>query len=104
MADKPVYLDPTQEQGRALFMRGIAGPVVMLNLLRFRKVADYSAFPHLAPAAPIAGAEAFRRYIAHTLPYLTESGGELVFLGEGGGFLIGPPEERWDLMMLVVHW
>ncbi len=95
------YLEPTQEAGRALFMRAIDGPVVMLNLLRFRKVADYSAAPHLLPAAPISGAEAFDRYIIHTMPYLTRSGGELLFLGDGGAFLIGPPEERWDKAMLV---
>src|SRR5262249_9545815 len=95
------YLEPTQESGRAFWQRGITGPVVMLNLLRFRETADYSAHPDLEPAAPISGAAAFDRYIAHTLPYLRESGGELLFLGEGGGFLIGPAEERWDRAMLV---
>jgi hypothetical protein len=95
------YLEPTQEAGRAFWQRGIAGPVVMLNLLRFRKVADYSAHPELAPAAPISGAAAFDRYIAHTLPYLEESGGALIFLGEGGRFLIGPAEACWDRAMLV---
>jgi uncharacterized protein (DUF1330 family) len=95
------YLEPTQEAGRALFMRGIPGEVVMLNLLRLRPVADYSANPELAPAQPISGAEAYDRYIAHTLPYLTESGGALLFLGDGGPFLIGPAHERWDRAMLV---
>ena len=95
------YLEPTQASGRALMMRQIAGGVVMLNLLRFRKVADYSATPHLAPATPISGALAFKRYIDHTLPFLRESGGELLFLGDGGNFLIGPPDERWDMAMLV---
>jgi hypothetical protein len=95
------YLEPTQEAGRALFMRGIKGEVVMLNLLRLRQVADYTANPELAPAHPISGAEAYDRYIAHTLPYLTESGGALLFLGEGGPFLIGPEGERWDRAMLV---
>lgn len=73
----------------------------MLNLLRFRDVADYSATPELAPPRPIRGAEAFQRYIEHALPYLRESGGELLFLGNGGAFLIGPPQERWDMTMLV---
>ena len=95
------YLEPTQEAGRAFWQRGIAGPVVMLNLLRFRKIADYSADPELVPAAPISGAAAFDRYVAHTLPYLRESGGALLFLGEGGRFLIGPADERWDRAMLV---
>ena len=50
------YLEPTQEQGRAFFSRGIVGGVVMLNLLRFRATADYSAAPELEPDSPISGA------------------------------------------------
>jgi hypothetical protein len=95
------YLEPSQEAGRAFFSRKHAGSVVMLNLLRFRQVADYSATPELAPATPISGAEAYRRYMEHTLPFLEASGGEVVFSGQGGAFLIGPPEERWDLAVLV---
>ena len=67
------YLEPTQEAGRAQLQRAMTGPVVMLNLLRFRKVA-----------------EAYERYVAHILPYLKESGGELLLLGEGGPYLIVP--------------
>jgi Domain of unknown function (DUF1330) len=95
------YLEPTQESGRALFMRGIAGPVIMLNLIRLRAIADYSASPELAPAAPISGAEAFDRYIAHTMPYLQQSGGELLLLARGGTCFIGPADERWDVAMIV---
>lgn len=95
------YLEPTQEAGRRLFTRNIPGSVVMLNLLRFREVADYSATPHLAPPTPISGAEAYRLYMEHTEPHLKESGGEVIFLASGGHHLIGPPEERWDAAMLV---
>lgn len=99
--DTPRYLEPTQAAGRALIMRNISGPIVMLNLLRFRAVADYSSAPELAPAMPITGAEAYERYIAHTMPYLTQSGGEVLFTGDGGSFLIGPDSERWDHAMLI---
>lgn len=95
------YLQPTQESGRAFVMRKISGEVVMLNLLRFRDIADYSATPNLAPSSPITGAQAFQRYIDHALPYLRESGGDLLFLGQGGALLIGPQNERWDMVMLV---
>ena len=95
------YLEPTQSAARDLILRGITGPVTMLNLLRFRAQADYAATPHLAPPSPITGAQAFDRYIAHTLPFLRETGGELVFLGAGGGFLIGPADEHWDMAMMV---
>lgn len=95
------YLEPTQESGAALFSRKITGEVVMLNLLRFRAVADYSATPNLAPNKSISGREAYQLYIDHTLPLLRKSGGEVVFLGNGGKYLIGPPEAQWDLVMLV---
>jgi hypothetical protein len=99
--DRVLYLAPTMKAARALFDRSIQGEVLMLNLLRLREIADYSKSPELAPESPITGAAALDLYIAHTLPFLTSSGGELVFLGDGGGFLIGPEDERWDRVMLV---
>ena len=95
------FLEVSQEAGAALFRRNITGEVTMLNLLRFREVADYSANPELMPTEPISGAEAYQKYIDYTLPFLRESGGDLVFLGKGGKYLIGPQEEQWDLVMLV---
>jgi uncharacterized protein (DUF1330 family) len=95
------YLEPTQESGRAFFMRGMTGSVVMLNLLRYRAIADYSASPQLAPAEPITGEAAYRLYMEHTMPHLEKSGGKLLFFGRGGVFLVGPENERWDAAMLV---
>ena len=98
---KQTYLEPTEASGRALFARAISGPVVMLNLLRFRAVADYSATPDLAPDPPISGQAAYGLYIRHTLPLLRRSGGEILFHGRGGGFFIGPSDERWDAALLI---
>jgi hypothetical protein len=95
------YIEATQESGRAFFTRSITGSIVMLNLLRFRTIADYSAAPELAPATPISGETAYRIYMAHSLPHLEKSGGKVIFYGQGGEFLIGPAEERWDAVMLV---
>ena len=95
------YLMPTQQAGRAFIMRQIEGSIVMLNLIRFREIADYSATPELIPTEPISGKSAYQLYIEHTLPFLTESGGEILFMGEGGAFLIGPPNERWDVVLLI---
>lgn len=95
------YLEPTQDSGRAFFMRRMQGEIIMLNMMRFREIADYSATPDLAPEAPISGAAAFQKYIDHTLPYLRETGGDIMFLGKGGAFMIGPDTERWDLVMMI---
>jgi hypothetical protein len=98
---KQSYIEPTQASGAALFSRNISGEVVMLNLLRFRETADYSATPELLPETPISGREAFQKYIDHTLPFLKASGGELLLLGDGGRYFIGPEDEQWDVVMLV---
>jgi hypothetical protein len=98
---KECFLEVSQESGAALFGRNITGEVVMLNLLRFRDIADYSANPELMPSEPVSGAVAYQKYIDHTLPFLKDSGGDIVFLGKGGKYLIGPQEEQWDLVMLV---
>jgi hypothetical protein len=95
------YLEPTQEAGRAFVMRGISGSIVMLNLLRFRSIADYSASPEIAPSEPITGEAAYRLYMRHTLPFLRASGGEVLFYGRGDQFLIGPSDERWNSVLLV---
>ncbi|MEM6986647.1 MAG: DUF1330 domain-containing protein [Pseudomonadota bacterium] len=95
------YLDPTQASARALIERHGEGPVTMLNLLRFREQADYSAHPELAPDAPISGQAAYERYMAHTAPLLAASGGRVEYLGAGGAFFIGPEDEHWDWIMLV---
>ena len=72
------YLEPTMAAAREFTARGITGPLVMLNLIRLREVADYSAHPQLAPAQPISGRAAYERYIAHTLPLLRASGSRRV--------------------------
>jgi len=95
------YINPTQESGRDFLMRQINGSVVMLNLLRFRDYADYSGSPELAPALPISGEQAYQLYLQATLPFLKEAGGEIIFMGSGGTYLIGPKEEKWDLAMLI---
>ena len=96
-----VYLDPSPDNIQALINRAVEGPIVMLNLLRFRDIADYSDFPELEPLLPISGRAAYEAYIRHTRPFLEATGGSVVMVGEGGNFFVGPNEERWDLALLV---
>lgn len=95
------HIEPTSEQVHELQGRDIEGPVQMLNLLRLRDVADYSRSPELAPDEPISGAEAYAEYSRHTLPRLAAAGAEVVLLGRGGAPLVGPPDERWDVVVVV---
>ena len=99
--ERPAYIDVTQEAGMRFFGNPDSARVVMLNLLKFRDVADYTAFPDLAPDPPISGAQAYDRYMKAAEPFLAASGGRLLFAGTAGPFLIGPANEDWDFVMLV---
>jgi hypothetical protein len=52
---KTHYLNATEASAIARFSRNISGEILMLNLLRFREVADYAGFPELAPEQAISG-------------------------------------------------
>ncbi len=97
------YLEASQAAGKAFYMRQIQGPITMLNLLRYREIADYSQHQDLAPSEPVSGQLAYQAYMKHTLPFLEEIGSELLFFGRGGAWLIGPESELWDAVLLVKH-
>ena len=92
------HIVPTEAQGAALARRldGHDGPVVMLNLLKFRETAAYAQ-----PAPPVSGRVAYDRYEAAIRPLLAASGGEVLLDGTGGAWFIGPEAERWDRVLLV---
>ena len=95
------YIEPSQAAAEALLQRNIQGPIVMLNLLRFKQQADYSQHPELAPPSAISGHEAYLKYMECAAPFLSETGGEVLFFGKGGSCFIGPEDEYWDIVMMV---
>ncbi|MGE7689878.1 hypothetical protein ACQKMI_11790 [Lysinibacillus sp. NPDC097214] len=68
-----------------------------------KKLADYTAHSELTPEVPTNGAEAFNCYIEHTFHFWRECRGEVMFLGDVGEYLIGPEDERWDLVMMIIR-
>lgn len=101
MSARRPYLEVSPEQGAAFFGTPDAGPVVMLNLLRFRDRADYSHAPDLEAEGGCSGREAYFLYMRDMTPLLEASGGEVLFSGTAAHFLIGPQDERWDHVLLV---
>ncbi len=94
-------IEPTAEQLSVVSELDPDEPVVMLNLLRFRSVADYSENPNLAPDHPISGAEAYQRYGEAAQPHLEEAEASLEYLSACGSTIIGPSDEQWDSIILV---
>jgi uncharacterized protein (DUF1330 family) len=92
-------IDPTADQVRALRDRGRDGPIVMLNLLKFRAMAAYD------DGEAISGAEAYARYQhAFTVTVGAISAAEVLYEGPVEQVFIGmagTPETDWDMVLLV---
>ncbi len=97
------FIEVNPEEGKNFFQKPGKGEVIMLNLLKFKEIADYSEFPHLQIHQDISGERAYELYMQNTLPFLKKAGSELLFQGKCNAFLIGPQTEKWDLMLLVKH-
>lgn len=97
------HIHVTEEAGMRFFSKHYPEPVVMLNLLRFKEMADYSMSPLLQPDTPISGKDAYRLYMQHVNPMLKKIGSEIIFSGKADRFLIGPDDEQWDAALLVRH-
>jgi len=86
-------MEPTTEQLAALSKSSDHGPVVMLNLVRFR---DRSA------DGDGSGSDAYVRYSRAFVPLLKRVGGTILWAGTVTGVAIGDDEQDvWDYAVLV---
>lgn len=95
-------IDPTADQVRALRDHGPEGPIVMVNLLKFREVA---AYPEDGGFERGSGAEAYARYQhAFTVTVGATSQAKVLYEGPVGQVVIGDPAAReadWDKVLIV---
>ena len=89
----------TDEQLAAMTERGPEGPIVMVNLLRFRDRAAYEdgSDDHLT------GREAYQRYAAAVGKLIREYGGRFIFAGDVTHLMIGQADEMWDEVALAEY-
>jgi uncharacterized protein (DUF1330 family) len=90
----PVH--PTAEQVQRLVSSDDHGPVVMLNLLRFKEHAD-------GIDEGVSGEEAYARYSEAVEPFLRGVGGRLLHAVRPLESFIGPEQAEWDLVLLVEY-
>ena len=93
-------VNPTPEQIQALIATGPEGPIVMVNLLKYRKRA---AYPADRPEAKdnLTGHEAYQRYGAVALSHVVASGGGIVWGGPQALVVVGGSEQQWDEIICV---
>jgi uncharacterized protein (DUF1330 family) len=87
-------ITPNREQFEQLATAPDEGPVVMLNLLKFKAHAD---------GAPGSGREAYGRYGDAAVEMIEARGGKVLWSGRGQQILIGDPAEDWDAVLLVQY-
>jgi uncharacterized protein (DUF1330 family) len=82
-----VAVDPKGVDLKRYLQEDPGGPVVMLNLLRFK---------------PDGGRESYAQY-AQALQgtYLAKYGAEVVYAGQGSTALVAEPGQEWDAVLLV---
>lgn len=98
------YLDASEESGKEFYRRfHNKGRIVLLNLLKFKEIADYTSHGNIKPTVEITGEEAYRLYLESTIPELEKVGSRILYYGKSGRFLIGPQHPKWDAILLVEH-
>ena len=80
-------VDPKGADLKRLLAEDPGGPVVMLNLLRFK---------------PDGGRESYAKYAAALQDtYLAKYGAEVVYAGQGSTALVAEDGQAWDAVLLV---
>lgn len=90
---------PRPELAQAFFSDADHGPMVMVNLLKFKETATYpdGRDPELS------GREAYNRYGAAVVACLKAVGGHVIYSGPVSGILLGDVEELWDAVALAYY-
>jgi uncharacterized protein (DUF1330 family) len=94
------HIDPDRAQFEAFKALDRDTELNMLNLVRFRDLANYPGDHELARDG-LTGAEAYANYGKETAPILERVGGDIVWRGSFECTLIGPSDERWDAMFIA---
>ena len=87
---------PHSEQIQALLASNEDGPVVMVNLLRFKPQAD-------SPDSNLTGEEAYRLYGREMIPFVESRGGRLIWSGRLDSQVIGIGGEGFHTVAVVEY-
>ena len=90
---------PHKDQFDEFFAGDDEGPIVMVNLLKFRDRAVYDD----DPSVDISGREAYERYGVGVTRLIEGGGGRIVFSGDVTGMIVGDAEELWDMVALAEY-
>ena len=92
-------LRPNARQVTRLVTGDNKSPIYMVNLLKFKKYANYPD----KRVTTLSGQEAYLIYAEELEPYLKQVEGKIIFQGEVNNLLIGTVDELWDAVAVVYY-
>jgi uncharacterized protein (DUF1330 family) len=90
---------PQPDQASAFFSGADSGPMVMVNLLKFKAKAEYPDGRN----ADWSGRQAYLVYGEAVQKCLAKVGGHALFSGDVNGLLLGEVEDLWDMVALAYY-
>jgi hypothetical protein len=91
-------IEPRPEQIVEITAHRPDGPIVALNLNRYR---DRAAYPEGTPDGGVSGREAYVRYGIVALQAIRSVGGRILWATEGRHVTIGTADDRYDEIVAV---
>ena len=80
------------------------GKIVMLNLLKYKPMADYTGIAISNIQKDKTGKETYQYYKKQVEKIFEKTKvGSILYYGESQDFLIGPQDEKWDAIILVEY-
>ena len=89
-------IHPKPEQIQELLQGPADTPVVMVNLLRFKKDAT-------EPDVGLTGADAYTRYAEQMIVWVESQGGRLIWSGRVDSWVIGDTDEHFDVIAMMEY-
>lgn len=81
-------IDPAGTDLKTFLAEDPGGPVVMVNLLRYR---------------PDGGEASYRSYAAAFGPFAEKYGAQVLYVGDGSTALVAEPGQAWDAVLVVQY-
>ena len=90
---------PNDEQIRGFFEPGPDGPIYMVNLLKFKPIAEYED----GRETSLTGREAYELYEKGVTELLPQFGGFAAFFADVERLMLGEVEDLWDVVAIAVY-
>ena len=90
---------PNEEQINGFLEDSEIGPISMVNLLKYKKIAEYED----GRDTSLSGAEAYGLYAAEVINFIEKYNGEFIFYGKVSRLMLGEVEDLWDAIAIAKY-